>query len=554
MSSHIEDEKSLKSYQERASVRKTWSGLPLKNVYGPDDTSKIHYERDVADPGQFPYTRGIHADMFRGRLWTLREVCGYGTPEETNERCRFLMAEGVGGLNVIPDNPSIMGLDSDHPRAVDDVGLQGVPMCSLQDMELLMQGIPMEKVSMSLIVSSTQTPVALSQYLALAEKNGLRPENLAGTTQNDPVHCRYAGFAISSPLNLALKTAVDVIEYCSLRMPRWYPVNVNMYDLREQGLTAPQEVAFGFSMALLYIEGTLARGLSIDSFAPRFAFYCSAQIDFFEEIAKYRAARRIWARLMKERFGAKDPKSWQFKFGVHTAGCSLVPHQPENNSIRVAYEALAAVLGGVQSLHCCSYDEPISLPSEESVRLAMRTQQILAYETGVATVADPLGGSYYVESLTDQMEQEIVALMDRVEAVGGMKEALETGWLDAQFDEAALQYQREVEGNERIVVGLNAFRTDEETRLRTVHRVAPSSAVRQIERVSGLKKTRNEKHVKRALLDLKSKAETGEKENLIQVMVEASKQYATLAEILGTVRVVMGEAYDPLGVLTHPFF
>ncbi len=554
MSSHIEDEKSLKSYQESTSVRKTWSGLPLKNVYGPDDSRKAHYERDVADPGQFPYTRGIHADMFRGRLWTLREVCGYGTPEETNERCRFLMGEGVGGLNVIPDNPSIMGLDSDHPRAVDDVGLQGVPLSSLQDMELLMQGIPMEKVSMSLIVSSTQTPVALSQYLALAEKNGLRPENLAGTTQNDPVHCRYAGFAVSCPLNLSLKTAVDVIEYCSLHMPRWYPVNVNLYDLREQGLTAPQEIAFGFSMALLYIEGTLARGLSIDAFAPRFAFYCSAQIDLFEEIAKYRAARRIWARLMKERFGAKDPKSWQFKFGVHTAGCSLVPHQQENNIIRVAYEALAAVLGGVQSLHCCSYDEPISLPSEESVRLAMRTQQILAYETGVATVADPLGGSYYIESLTDQMEQEIVALMEKVEAVGGMKKALETGWLDAQFDEAALQYQREVEGNERIVVGLNTFRTDDEISLRTVHRVAPSSAVRQMERVRRLKATRNEKHVRRALLELKSKAETGEKENLIQVMVEASKQYATLAEILGTVRMVMGEAYDPLGVVTHPFF
>ncbi len=450
--------------------------------------ANIQYGRDLGDPGQFPYTRGIHTDMFRGRFWTLREVCGYGTPEETNERCRFLMAEGVGGLNVIPDNPSIMGLDSDHPRAADDVGLQGVPMCSLQDMELLMEGIPMDKISMSLIVSSTQTPVALSQYLALAEKRGLRPEDLAGTTQNDPLHCRYAGFSVSCPINLALKTAVDVIEYCSLHMPRWYPINVNLYDLREQGLTAPQEIAFGFSMALMYIEGALERGLTIDKFAPRFAFYCSAQIDFFEEIAKYRAARRIWSKLMKERFGAKDSKSWQFKFGVHTAGCSLVPHQPENNIIRVAYEALAAVLGGVQSLHCCSYDEPIALPSKESVRLAMRTQQILAYETGVANVADPLGGSYYIESLTDQLEREILGLMEKVEGVGGMKKALETGWLDAQFDEAAFRYQQEVENNERIVVGLNAFLTDEETELKAVHRVAPTSAIRQIERVRQLKK------------------------------------------------------------------
>lgn len=552
MSQHSDDEKVLKSYQEKVSARKTWSGLPLKGFYGPDDVADLKYERDRGNPGQFPYARGIHGDMFRGRFWTLREVCGYGTPEESNERCRYLMAEGVGGLNVIPDNPSIMGLDSDHPRAADDVGLQGVPMCSLQDMELLMDGIPMDKISMSLIVSSTQTPVALSQYIALAENRGLKPENLAGTTQNDPIHCRYAGFSVSCPLNLALKTAVDVIEYCSLHMPRWYPINVNMYDLREQGLTAPQEIAFGFSMALLYVEGVLARGLTIDAFAPRFAFYCSAQMDFFEEIAKYRAARRIWARLMKERFGAKDPKSWQFKFGVHTAGCSLVPHQTDNNIIRVAYEALAAVLGGVQSLHCCSYDEPIALPSEESVRLAMRTQQILAYETGVASVADPLGGSYYIESLTDRMEREIIGLMEKVEGVGGMKKALETGWLDAQFDEAALQYQREVETNERIVVGLNAFRTDEETDLRSVHKVTSSSVARQMERVRRLKESRNQKNVKRALSELKLRAEIGEKENLIPAMVEASKQYATIAEILGTVRIAMGESYDPLGVLTHP--
>lgn len=552
MSHRTDDERSLKSYHKKVSARKTWSGIPLKGFYGPDDVADLKYERDRGNPGQFPYARGIHGDMFRGRFWTLREVCGYGTPEESNERCRYLMAEGVGGLNVIPDNPSIMGLDSDHPRAEDDVGLQGVPMCSLQDMELLMDGIPMDKISMSLIVSSTQTPVALSQYIALAENRGLKPENLAGTTQNDPIHCRYAGFSVSCPLDLSLKTAVDVIEYCSLYMPRWYPINVNMYDLREQGLTAPQEIAFGFSMALLYVEGVLERGLTIDAFAPRFAFYCSAQMDFFEEIAKYRAARRIWARLMKERFGAKDPKSWQFKFGVHTAGCSLVPHQPDNNIIRVAYEALAAVLGGVQSLHCCSYDEPIALPSEESVRLAMRTQQILAYETGVASVADPLGGSYYIESLTDRMEREIIGLMEKVEGVGGMKKALETGWLDAQFDEAALQYQREVETNERIVVGLNAFRTDEETDLRSVHKVTSSSVARQIERVRRLKESRNQKNVKRALSELKLRAEIGEKENLIPAMVEASKQYATIAEILGTVRIAMGESYDPLGVLTHP--
>jgi len=421
-------------------------------------------------------------------------------------------------------------------------------------MELLMQDIPVDKISMSLIISSTQTPVTLAQYVALAEQRGLSPSALAGTTQNDAIHCRYAGFRVSSPLDLALKTAVDVIEYCTLYMPRWYPINVNLYDLREQGLNAPQEIAFGFSLALLYIQKTLERGLDIDSFAPRFAFYCSAQIDFFEEIAKLRAARRIWARLMKERFGAKDPRSLKFKFGVHTAGCSLVPYQPENNIIRVAYEAMAAVLAGVQSLHCCSYDEPISLPTEESVRLALRTQQILAYETGVAHVADPLGGSYYIEKLTEQMEEEVLALMEKVENQGGIRRAIETGWLDAQFDEAALTYQTEVEKEERIVVGLNAFTSEEETRMRSVHRVSFESSGRQIARVKQLKETRDEKRVKEALLALKSRAEQGENENLIPTMIDAAKAYATLGEVLGTVRLVMGEPYDPLGVISHPFF
>lgn len=547
-------ERPQSSYYEKVSGGKTWSGLPLKDFYGPQDTKSLDYERDVGDPGQFPFTRGIHSDMFRGRYWTLREVCGYGTPEETNKRLKFFMKEGVGGLNVIPDNPSIMGIDSDHPRAVDDVGVQGVPMCSLQDMELLMDEIPMDKISMSLILSSTQTPVNLAQYLALAERRGLSPCDLAGTTQNDAIHCRYAGFRVSSPLDLALKTATDVIEYCTLHMPRWYPINVNLYDLREQGLTAPQEIGFGFSLALLYVQKVLERGLDIDSFAPRFAFYCSVQIDFFEEIAKLRAARRIWAKLMKDRFGAKDPRSLKFKFGVHTAGCSLVPRQPENNIIRVAYEAMAAVLSGVQSLHCCSYDEPISLPTEESVRLALRTQQILAYETGVAHVADPLGGGYYIETLTEQMEQEILALMERVEQEGGIRRAIETGWLDAQFDEAALRYQTEVEKEERIVVGLNSFMTEEEPRIKSVHRVSSESSEKQIARVKQLKQSRDERKVKEALSALKSRAEQGEAENLIPCMIDAAKAYATLGEVLGTVRLVMGEPYDPLGVISHPFF
>jgi methylmalonyl-CoA mutase N-terminal domain/subunit len=544
----------MDAYREKPSGLKTWSGLKLKDWYGPEDVSIMDYGKEIGNPGDFPYTRGIHQDMFRGRYWTRREVTGYGTPEETNQRLKYLIKEGSGGLNVIPDNPSIMGIDSDHPRAKGEVGVQGVPMCTRNDMELLMEDIPLENISMSLIVSSTQTPVALSQYIALAEDRGLRPSDLAGTTQNDPIHCRYAGFANSSPIDLALKTGVDVIEYCTLNMPRWYPINVNMYDLREQGINAAQELAFGFSMAMLYIQGVLDRGLDIDSFAPRFAFYCSAHIDFFEEIAKLRAARRIWAKIMKERFGAKNPNSLKFKFGIHTAGCSLVPQQPMNNIIRVAYEAMAAVLAGVQSLHCCSYDEPIALPTEESVKLAIRTQQILAYETGVALVADPLGGSFFIESLTEEIEQQATVIMEKIETQGGMKKALQSGWIDAQIDEGALKYQREVESGERIVVGLNKFRNDEETLVGKVHRISPDSEEKQILRLKKLRQSRDEKKVKDALTKLKLRAEAGEKENLIPAMIEASHRDATIAEILGTVRVVMGEPYDPLGVLTHPFF
>ncbi|MBW1921887.1 MAG: methylmalonyl-CoA mutase [Deltaproteobacteria bacterium] len=542
------------AYHEKPADLETWSGLPLKEFYSPDDISGFDYKMKIGNPGDYPYTRGIHRNMFRGRYWTRREVSGYGTPEDTNERLKYLVAEGASGLNVIPDNPSIMGIDSDHPRASGEVGVQGVPMCTLQDMELLMRDMPLEKISMSLIASSTQTPVALSQYIALAQSKGFKPGDLAGTTQNDPVHCRYAGFRISSPIDLALKTGVDVIEYCTRHMPRWYPINVNMYDLREQGLTAPQELAFGFSMAILYIQGVLERGLDIDEFAPRFAFYCSAHIDFFEEIAKLRAARRIWAKIMKERFGAKDPRSWKFKFGVHTAGCSLVPHQARNNIIRVAYQALAAVLAGVQSLHCCSYDEPIALPTEESVRLAIRTQQILAYETGVARVADPLGGSYYIESLTEQIEHEAVRIMEAIDGKGGMKDALESGWIDAQMDEASLRYQREVENEDRIVVGLNRFRIEEDPRAGDAHRVNPEAERLQVSRLKLLKESRDENAVKESLREIKLRAEAGEHENLIPAMIEAARNYATLAEVLGTVRVAMGEPYDPFEIVSHPFF
>lgn len=542
------------SYYEKERRFCTWSGLPLNDYYGPDDIKDIDYRKEIGDPGKYPYTRGIHPDMFRGRYWTRREVTGYGTPEDTNRRLKFLMQEGSGGLNIIPDNPTVFGIDPDHPRADGEVGVQGVSLCSIKDMEDLMDGIPIERMSMSLIFSSTQTPVSLAQYIALAQDRGIDISKLSGTTQNDAVHLRFCGFRLSNPIDLALKTAVDVIEFCTRYMPRWYPINVNLYDLREHGISAPQEIAFGFSMALLYINKTLERGLNIDDFAPRFAFYCSAHIDFFEEIAKLRAARRLWAKIMKERYGARDPRSMKFKFGVHTAGCSLVPQQPLNNAIRVAYEALVAVLSGVQSLHCCSYDEPVALPTEEAVRLALRTQQILAYETGVAKVSDPLGGSYYVEDLTNRIEKEAVSIMEEIESIGGMKKALETEWIDGKMEEAALQYQREVEKGERVIVGLNAFRIDEKKTPGGVHRVPGDAQERQIARLKAHRERRNERDVKRSILELKARAEVSEKENLMPSMVDAARAGATLSEVLGTLRVVMGYPYDPFEIASNPFF
>ncbi|MBW2220838.1 MAG: methylmalonyl-CoA mutase, partial [Deltaproteobacteria bacterium] len=377
---------------------------------------------------------------------------------------------------------------------------------------------------------------------------------MRGTIQNEPLKGRYCGYGPSTNhIDLCLKTSVDVIEYCTENMPLWYTINVNLYDLRENGIGAAQEIAFGFSMAIGYIEEALSRGLQIDDFAPRIAFYCSAHIDFLEEIAKLRAARKLWAKIMKERFGATDPRSLKFKFGVHTAGCSLVPQQPLNNIIRVAYEALAAVLAGAQSLHCCSYDEPIALPSEKSQRIALRTQQIVAYEMSVASVADPLGGSYYIESLTDTIEEEAVKIIDQIDAMGGITAAIKTKWLDREIEEASHRFQKEVEEKKRIMVGVNECTiTPEEDEEVKVHRIPMETANTQIEAIRQLKKNRNNQKVREKLKRLRDAA--GEKkENLIPYMIDSLKAYATLGEIMGTVREAYGYAYDPLHAIASPF-
>jgi methylmalonyl-CoA mutase N-terminal domain/subunit len=542
----------LKAYYEKPSSFKSWSGYDVNEIYTPKDRAKEDYEKDIADAGTYPFTRGIHPNMFRGRLWTKREVVGIGSPKDTHDRLKYLFEHGGSGLNTIADVTYEMGLDADHPWAVDEVGLTGVNITSVKDMETLTKDIPLDKVSWSLITASTAASVTMAQYVAVAENAGYNLATLRGSIQNDPIHFRYCGFRPACPLDLSIKLGSDVMEYCTRNLPKWYYTTVNMYDLREQGITAPQEVAFGFGIAMCYIDELIRRGLDIDEFAPRFTFYVSCHVDLFEEVAKIRAARRMWAKLLKEKYGAKDPRSMQFRFAVHTAGCSLIPQQPLNNIVRIAYEALAAVLGGVQSLHCCSYDEPMCLPTEKGHLQALRTQQILAYETGVTNVADPLGGSYYVESLTDKIEEESLRIMKQVDEVGGMEEAIRTEWLDRQFEAEAVKRQKELDSGEKLVVGVNIFTTEQEkTTPLGVQRVPEQSAKQQVEEVKTLKRTRNTDNLKNAIERLKD--DTGEGKNVIPAMVEATKAYGTTGELLGTVREVFGYPYDPMETVESPF-
>jgi len=542
----------LKSYYEKPLSFRSWSGLDVKEIYGPEDRASTDYERDIGDAGRYPFTRGIHRNMFRGRYWTRREVVGIGSPADTHERAAYCFRQGGTGLNTIADVTYEMGLDPDHPWARSEVGLTGVNISCMKDMETLVGDIPLDKVSWSLITASTVASVTMAQYVAVARRKGYDIQTLRGSIQNDPIHFRYCGFRPACPLDLSIKLGADVMEFCTRHMPRWYYTTVNMYDLREQGITAPQEVAFGFGIAMCYIEELLARGLDIDEFAPRFTFYVSCHIDFFEEIAKIRAARRMWARLMKEKYGARDPRSMQFRFAVHTAGCSLIPQQPLNNLVRISFEALAAVLGGVQSLHCCSYDEPMCLPTEKGHLQALRTQQIIAYETGVTNVADPLGGSYYVESLTDRVEEEALKIMEEVESLGGMKEAIRTEWLDRRFEQEAVDRQREMDRGEKLVVGVNVFTSEEEKETPLgVQRIPEQSAKRQIQEVIELKKTRDRDRLVRAIEKLREAASAGE--NTIPYMIEATEAQATTAELMGTVREVYGYSYDPMNIIESPF-
>jgi methylmalonyl-CoA mutase N-terminal domain/subunit len=535
---------------------KTWSGLPLKGLYTAADVEDVNYDRDLGDAGEFPYTRGIHPNMYRGRQWTQKLLCGFGTPADTNERLRSYVEEGANALDIIPDVPSWIGIDADHPRAQGEVGVQGVNLTSLEDIEVMLDGLPPE---LPLILHGTNTmasPFELGAWAVLAEKRGLPLTSLRGTLLNDPLFTFYCSWWPEGKLlvDLALKLGIDAIEYCTQSMPQVYSSYSDGYNFREMGINAPQELALTLAKAICYVDKCQERGLAIDDFAPRLSFCFSAHIDFFEEIAKIRAARRMWARIARERYGARDPRSLKLRFSVHTAGCSLVSAQPLNNIVRVAYEAMAAALGGAQAMDLCCYDEAVNIPSEEAGILSLRTQQILAYETGITSVADPLGGSYYVEGLTSALEAEAGKILAEIDEMGGIVPAIKTDWVDDLIEREALKYHQALEAGQRTVVGQNAFIMEEETQTPVdYHHTRPESEAEQVANVTRLKQTRDNWLVKDALARLQVRAAAGEKVNLMPEVIEAVRAYATVGEISGVIRQAHGFRYDPFGECEAPF-
>ncbi len=508
-------------------------------LYTPTDLAGIgfDYQRDVGLPGEFPFTRGIYPSMYRGRLWTMRQYAGFGTAKETNRRFRYMLDHGLAGINVAFDLPTQHGYDSDHPLALGEVGKVGVPINSLRDMEILFDEIPLEQASPANAINAPAA-VILAMYIVLAEQQGLPLARLSGSTQNDILKEFIArGTYIFPPLP-SLRLVTDVIEFCADRLPRWNFINVCGYHMREAGSTLIQEVAFGLADAITYVQAAVDRGIDVDRFAPRFAFNFTAGTDVLREAAKFRAMRRLWARVMRERFRATKPASWAFRTGAGSAASQLTAQQPENNIVRVTLNTLAAVLGGAQSLHTAAYDEALALPTEQSVKLALRTQQVVAYEGGVAEVIDPLAGSYYVESLTTEIENEARALIEDIERRGGMVKAIESGWAQQQIADASFKYQREVEAGERVVVGVNQFQEDEPRHI-DIHRHLEEVAAEQAAALEALRAARDRARVARALDDLRSAARGGV--NLMPVLVDTVKTYATIGEICGVLREVFGE-------------
>jgi methylmalonyl-CoA mutase, N-terminal domain len=512
------------------------SGVEVEPLSTPE-TTEIDYERDLGYPGSFPFTRGVYPSMYRGRLWTMRQFAGFGTAEETNERFRYLLDHGQTGLSCAFDMPALMGVDSDSPRALGEVGREGVAMASLEDMEVLFAGIPLGEVSTSMTINSSAA-IALAMYLVVGEQQGVPRAKLRGTIQTDILKEYIAQKEFIFPPGPSMRLVTDMIEFCAAEMPLWHPVSISGYHIREAGSTAAQELAFTLKNGFTYVEWAVERGLDVDAFAPRLSFFFNAHLDFFEEIAKYRAARRIWAREMRDRYGARDERSLLMRFHTQTAGVSLTWQQPLVNVARTAIEALGAVLGGTQSLHTNSYDEALALPTEDAVRLALRTQQVIAHETGVVNAIDPLGGSYHVEALTNRLEEEAYELFRRIDELGGMVAAIEQNMPQREIAEAAYRYQQEVESGERIVVGVNRYRTatDEEIH---ILRIDPDLERKQVERLRAFKARRDSALVERRIAELAEAASVPDR-NLMPVIVAAVRDGVTLGEVCDAWRAVWG--------------
>ena len=545
-------QKAGQEYQQRLSdalarqsepkpVPETSYGMPLKSVYTPEDATDGDYMRDLGFPGDYPFTRGIRPDMYRGRLWTMRQYAGFDTVEETNSRFRHLLDQGLTGMNVAFDLPTQLGMDPDHPQATSEVGKVGISCPSVRQMGNLFQELPLKQVTPSLTVNASAQSV-LSMYVVTAQNQGIPLEQIGGTTQNDILKEFIARGNYIFPPGPSLKMSVDLFEYCAQHLPRWNFINICGYHVREAGSSLVQELAFAFGNACAYLDEALSRGMAIDDFAPRIAFNFSVFNNVLEEVAKFRAARRLWARLLKERYGAKNPRSLTFRTGAGSGGSTLVAQQPGNNVVRVTLHTVIAAMAGVQSMHTASMDEAHALPSEEAATLALRTQQIVAYESGLADVIDPLGGSYYVENLTDQIEEQAEEYLKRIEERGGMVSAIESGWVVQEIGEEAYRFQREVERGERVVVGLNRFTTDETPPIQ-LHSPDPSVANAVKKEISDLRSQRDGKSLLRALDDLKSMASEGG--NLMPATLEAIRSLATVGEVSGALREVFGEWQAP---------
>jgi methylmalonyl-CoA mutase N-terminal domain/subunit len=530
--------KSIAKVPERKSPFMSTSGYEIKRVYTPEDIQDLDYVEDLGFPGDYPYTRGVQPTMYRARFWTMRQYAGFGTAEESNKRYKYLLQQGQTGLSVAFDLPTQIGYDSDDPMAEGEVGRVGVAIDSLEDMEILFDGIPLDQVSTSMTINSTAM-ILLAMYIAVAEKQGVSQDKLSGTIQNDILKEYIARGTYIYPPEPSMRLITDIFEYCSKYMPKWNPISISGYHIREAGSTAVQEVAFTLADGIAYVEAAIKKGLDPNIFGKRLSFFFAAHNNFLEEIAKFRAARRLWAKIMKNRFGVTDPEAMKLRFHTQTGGSTLTAQQPLNNIIRVTIQALAAVLGGTQSLHTNSYDEALGLPTEESARIALRTQQIIAYESGVADTIDPLGGSYVVEAMTNEIEKRAMEYIEKIDQMGGMIKAIESGYVQKEIHESAYKHQLAVEKGEEIIVGVNKFQIEEDLKQTQILKVDPELEKKQKERLKKLKERRDNEKVKKLLNKIKEVAATDE--NLFPYVLEAVKAYATVGEISNALREVFGE-------------